>query len=118
MKGFNEALTVEYIPRVLPIGWVAANSNTWMNRSIGLVVILSGEVHNDSRWLHLSVSRQSRVPSYDDLCLVKRVFIGDRKAIQVFPPKAEHVNIHNYCLHLWACLDADSLPDFRVNGGL
>jgi hypothetical protein len=45
------------------------------------------------------------------------MFIGDgRKAIQVFAPVAEHVNIHEFCLHLWHCLDGDPLPDFTRGG--
>lgn len=78
----------------------------------GLRVILSVAREEDGQlWAHLSCSRKSRVPSYDDLCQVRSLFLGDRLAIQLFVPVAQHVNIHAYCLHLWAPLEA-TLPDF------
>ena len=115
---------LDILPRVLPVGWegptCSAALGTWYrNRAQGLVVIGTAEVEADGkRWLHVSVSRRSRMPTYEDLALVKRLFIGPaRKAIQVFPPEAEHVNVHPYALHLWCCLDADPLPDFRRQDG-
>jgi hypothetical protein len=43
----------------------------------GVVVGLSRKrEEDDKRWVHVSCSRKARVPSYDDLALVKRVFIG------------------------------------------
>lgn len=68
--------------------------------------------------MHLSVSRTNRDPSYFDLKRVKELFIGrQRKAVQVFPPEAEHYNHHPYCLHLFAPIDRDPLPDFRHESG-
>lgn len=82
-----------------------------------IFVICSASVENDGkRWIHVSCSSPSRVPKWDDLLLVKDTFIGDRKAIQVFPKKSEYVNYAKTALHLWACLDEDNLPDFRKGG--
>jgi hypothetical protein len=70
-------------------------------------------------WLHVSVSRRKYIPSYADVADVKRVFVGDqRQAVQVFPRADRHVNLHEFCLHLWACLDpaGDGLPDFGKDG--
>lgn len=80
-----------------------------------LMVIVSGNTEADGkRWIHVSYSRPSRIPSYEDLCLVKDRFIGaDRQAISVHPPASQHVNLHATCLHLFHCLDGDGLPDFR-----
>lgn len=78
----------------------------------GLRVILSTDSIRGHRWLHASLSRRNRTPSYDDVHLVKRIFIGDLlSAYQVFPPRTEHVNIHEHCLHLWAPLDGDPFPE-------
>lgn len=78
-----------------------------------LVISTYGREEDEKLWQHVSTSYRNRIPDYDNLCIVKRTFIGqDRKAIQVFPPKAEHVNIHPYCLHLWCCLENDPLPSF------
>lgn len=81
----------------------------------GLAVIVTAEVHDGERWLHVSYSRVDRVPSYGDGIEVKERFIGPaRKAIAVLPPRPEHVNDHPYCLHLFSPLDRDPLPDFRM----
>lgn len=80
----------------------------------GLFVIVGGEKHGGKKWLHVSFSRKSRIPSYDDLLRVKKDFIGeDRKAVMVFPDKDHYVNLHPYCLHLYSCIDGDDgLPEF------
>ena len=81
-------------------------------------VIVSFERHANKWWLHASIARPKMMPTYDDLTELKQTFIGkDRKAIMVLPAEAEHVNIHNYCLHLFACLGEDPLPDFTKGSG-
>lgn len=112
-------------PKRLPKGWSllpppfdeAENGCGYWHES-GLRVLASVLVEKDARrWFHVSCSLASRRPSYEELCTVKAVFVGShRRAIQVFPPKAEHVNFHPYTLHLWCCLDGDGLPDFRRDG--
>lgn len=84
-----------------------------------LVVIRSVSRENDGRhWLHVSVSKQHSLPTYAELCRIKETFIGrDRKAIQIFAPRQEHVNIHPFCLHLFACLEGDPMPDFTSGTG-
>jgi hypothetical protein len=38
---------------------------------------------------------------------VKRTFWEDTEAVmQLHPPRSEHVNYHEYCLHLWRPQDA------------
>jgi len=66
------------------------------------------------RWIHLSIAGADRLPSYEDLCWLKRAFLGEEaKAVMVFPPKSHHVNLHSRCLHLFSCLDEpDPLPEF------
>lgn len=87
-------------------------------KNSALMVVVSGCVERDGRrWVHVSYSRPRRLPSYDDLVLVKERFIGpDRQAISVHPRRDEHVSLHPHCLHLWHCLDGDGLPDFRHMG--
>lgn len=86
----------------------------------GQIVILSYQVEADGRtWAHLSTSYPDRLPTYEELCSAKAMFMGgEQKAIQVFAPESEHCNVHPFCLHLWACLDGDPLPDFRGPGGI
>lgn len=84
----------------------------------GLFIIASaGEYDDGKEWLHVSVSRKSRVPSYDELTRIKRDFIGeDKKAVLVLPEKENHVNIHDYCLHLFYSA-SNPLPEFSAGLG-
>lgn len=85
----------------------------------GLAAILSIAVYGDGkRWVHLSLSRHNRIPDWLDLNMVRDEMLGkDRKALMVLAPESEHVNIHQYCHHLWHCLGEDPLPDFTMGSG-
>ena len=80
-----------------------------------LTVILEVECVDGELWAHLSVGNMTgkRVPSWQELRWCKEYFLGDRKAVQILPPRAEYVNLNPYVLHLYACLERDPLPDFR-----
>lgn len=80
-----------------------------------LSAIVEVECIDGALWAHLSVCCQkpARVPSWDELRWCKEYFLGDRKAVQVLPPRAEYVNLHANVLHLYASLERDPLPDFR-----
>jgi hypothetical protein len=115
-----------FLPKTLPAGWsregkiihTATEQGAFYRSKDGLVVAVSAKrEEDDKRWLHVSCSRKARMPSYEDLTVVKRVFVGpERFAYQVFAPASEHYSLHPFCLHLWACLDAGErgavLPDF------
>lgn len=110
------------LPRVLPSDWVIlqrfGDGYACQSRS-GLRVICSTADFPDGRdWLHVSVSRVDRLPTYQELKIVKNIFIGaDKFAYQVFASDSEHVNIHEFCLHLWCPLTGDlPLPDFTRGG--
>lgn len=73
--------------------------------------------HGGHEWLHVSMSHDKSLPTYEEMKEVKHIFVGDeRTAVQIFPKRSQHVNIHDFCLHLWVCLDADLLPDFGEYG--
>jgi len=80
-----------------------------------LRVIVSVEQHSDGRWLHVSISRADRLPSWDELKRVKADFMGDRWAVQFLPPASHYVNEHPNCLHLWHNLD--ETPSFFSGDG-
>ena len=53
-------------------------------------------------WEHVSVSHQNRVPTWEEMCMVKDIFFYDEEAvIQYHPSKSQYVNKHPYTLHLW-----------------
>ena len=83
----------------------------------GVVVMASVARYDNTEWLHISFSRKNRMPDYKDIQLVKSNFIGaDKKAIMVFPEQKNHVNICEYCLHLFYSAD-NPLPDFSGGTG-
>lgn len=103
--------------RGLPNGWIKLAQRPdgiFYEYRTGLRALVSVAREKDGRdWVHLSLSRPNRMPTYEDMCLVKDLFIGENElAIQVFVPKDRHVNLHPNCLHLWHCLDGDPVPDF------
>lgn len=110
-------------PRILPPLWEEMDrsddgSARYFARTLKLMTILSCCIENDGRaWLHLSVSHQARIPRWTELAEAKRVFIGDREAYQIMPPKERYVNINARVLHVFALLDGDALPDFTRGTG-
>ena len=84
-----------------------------------MVLLVSGAEEEDGkRWLHLSVSRRDRLPSWPELREVKNLFLGrEVMAVQVLPIESKYVNIHPNVLHLWRCVDADPCPDFTHGTG-
>lgn len=110
----------ECLPHVLPSGWrlyaggrSGDDGACYVHRGLSLSAIVSFALEDDGkRWAHLSIASPHALPSWDRLRECKDLFLGDRKAIMVLPQKADYVNIHEYCLHLFACLDGDGPPDF------
>lgn len=53
-------------------------------------------------WDHVSVSHQSRPPTWSEMEFIKRRFFRDNEtAMQLHVPPADHINRHPNCLHLW-----------------
>lgn len=53
-------------------------------------------------WEHVSVSLQTRCPTWDEMCWIKDLFFEDEETVlQFHPPKSEYVDFHPFCLHLW-----------------
>jgi hypothetical protein len=119
-----------FVPR-LPLGWnrLVAPGPAFRLDSPGnphhdLAAFMSVGRESDGRlWMHVSVSHPRRMPGWEDLQLVKGLFIGKRFAYQVHPPKDRHYTLTGpgragRVLHLWAPLEGDpSLPDFLAARG-
>jgi hypothetical protein len=120
-----------WLPTVLPAGWTEIHTGAWTGgvrdrdyarayqKHATLLVLVSCATQTDGHpWLHVSVSRKNReIPTWTVMSEVKDLFIGEaRTAIQVHPPRVKHISIHPGVLHLWACLDAEVLPDFSAGG--
>ena len=107
-----------------PKGWLKARETPcghyWVHMKLKLQVYQTVVEKDGQIWMHTSVSRPKKssawkLPSYEDLARVRKVFVGDRPAIQIFPSSEEHVNLQNV-LHLYTPLENASLnlPDFRI----
>ena len=97
---------------------VVTNQDGMGFRKGSLTVIYSISKELDGKeWLHVSLARPNKYPPYEEIKYVKNIFIGENKAIMVFPEAKEHINIHNYCMHLFTCLDGNPLPDFTRGMG-
>jgi hypothetical protein len=86
--------------RVYPAGYEAQNRQNGMLqiRDRGLAVVFS----DGGGWQHVSVSRRSRTPSYEDMDWIKRQFWSDDCTVmQLHVAREDHVNCHPHCLHLW-----------------
>jgi len=96
-----------YAPIILPAPWCDVTPKGFIpfgkafTNARGLRVIFSVEHRSgEDHWLHVSVSRKDRIPSWEDLKQVKNLFIGPaRTAIQILPKADEYVNYHKYTLH-------------------
>lgn len=106
----------------LPAGWHVKLGTAEIiyvrNPARELIVGCSEAIEKDGRrWRHVSASKPKRVPNYEEMCLVKNIFIGEEvEAYQVGAPKSRHVSIHPNCLHWWAPMDSPVLPDFSMGG--
>jgi hypothetical protein len=62
-------------------------------------------------WLHMSVTRSNRLPSWEDLVIAREELgFKDRMFVQLLPPTKYWLNVHKYCLHLFSRMDGDTVP--------
>ena len=53
-------------------------------------------------WEHVSVSLNTRCPTWDEMCFIKNLFWDVEDCVmQLHPPQSEWVNNHPFTLHLW-----------------
>ncbi len=53
-------------------------------------------------WDHVSVSFPNRLPTWDEMAEIKRMFFKpDEVCVEFHPLEEEYVNLHRYCLHIW-----------------
>lgn len=109
----------------LPPGWEAGfphpGNAVYLNRKRDLRILISVTDYDDNLWVHVSYSHGKRMPNQETTNYVKKHFIGDHlEAIAVYPPQSRHVNVHEFCLHLWAPLEdaGKTWPNFENDSAL
>ena len=82
------------------------------------LIISDGEELDGEYWRHISIAHQERMPKYEELVIAKREFAGsDERGYLIFPPEKDHVNIHEFALHLFCPIEHDPLPDLTHGTG-
>jgi len=57
---------------------------------------------NDDGWDHVSVSRTTSCPNWEEMEFIKRLFFEENETCwQYHVPVADHINVHPYVLHIW-----------------
>lgn len=97
-----------------PEGWTEVPTPAVMQIVPGVLVaktfakgpvtaIFTTENHGGKIIRHVSVARRDRLPIWDEIKAARAAFFEDRHNVaQFLPPQAEYVNVHQFCLHLWA----------------
>jgi hypothetical protein len=69
-------------------------------------------------WDHVSVSRSTRCPNWQEMEHIKRLFFKEEEvAMQLHVAPKDHISVHPFCLHLWRPLDAEiPLPPSMMVG--
>lgn len=78
------------------------NNGCFIVRSLKISGQLKCIASDGEAWEHVSISRHDRCPTWEEMCLIKDLFWDDDDfVVQMHPPKKDHVNFSQYCLHLW-----------------
>ena len=68
----------------------------------GTCSVIWSENEDGMEQVSVSPKKKFRVPTWDDMCVLKDVFFEDEEeAYQIHPKKSEYVNVVENCLHLW-----------------
>jgi hypothetical protein len=66
------------------------------------------DIAEQNRWDHVSVSLPDRCPTWEELEFIKRLFFERHEcAMQLHVPPRDHVNNHEFCLHIWRPIDVE-----------
>ena len=82
-------------------------ATVWQHKLTDLRVLRSKSTLRDgSTWIHVSVSRPDRLPSWEEISKVRDEFLGEQvEAYHVVPARKDYINVHSYCLHIWTPID-------------
>lgn len=87
--GANGAFRIPYGGTILHV--ISSDGSGW--KEIGL----AGEP-----WEHVSVSLRVRTPNWEEMEFIRKLFwTSEETVIQFHVPAKDHVNMHEYVLHMW-----------------
>ena len=110
----------QLLPRIQYPGWFREREHEgrmlrMLSRNVEMAFFTSTDdlrvmlTLEEGGWLHMSVSRPDVLPTWDELKMVKQLWLGDRFAVQIFPPKEHWLNFHEYTLHLFCRVDGEPI---------
>jgi hypothetical protein len=111
---------IETHPEVVAQPYVVGLGTYLQPQRDGLRAIVTLDLADDlgaGNWLHLSVSRARRLPTWGDL-VSTRDALGYEELyfLQQLPPRRHWLNVHPYCLHLLHRLDQEAVPRLLWEG--
>lgn len=67
---------------------------------LGRCFVLVSPPNRDKGW-HLSISHPDRYPTWDEVAKARYDLVPDEaQMVMHLPPRAEYINIHNFCFQL------------------
>jgi hypothetical protein len=82
--------------------WFMAHSARVTLPDCGTCSVIWSDCEDGMEHVSVSPKKQFRIPSWDDMCVLKDIFFEDEEeAYQIHPKKSQYVNAVENCLHLW-----------------
>lgn len=67
----------------------------------GDILVIVSHSEEEGGW-HLSMSKKKSLPTYEEIKDMRYKLLPNRiYACEIFPPRTEFVNLHEFCRHLW-----------------
>ena len=67
-----------------------------------LKVIVAPMNNDECKWEHVSVSKQTSCPTWEEMCYVKNLFWSkDEVVVQFHPDEKNYIDTCGTCLHMW-----------------
>ena len=66
-----------------------------------LRILVSMDKTHHGMLRHMSISREDRYPSWDEIVEAKGVFFGDVDTMMIMPKMKDYINVSNNCFHVW-----------------
>lgn len=83
------------------------------DRDLQVIASITVCPQDNETWLHVSISRESRRPNYDDVARVKHTFVGPKyTAYEIFPPAIIGNKMNRTNRHIWCPITKNPMPEF------
>lgn len=106
-------------PADLPLEFALRMAPNTQAYRLGQCSVITSPPYMSRGW-HMSIAHRSRYPTWDEIAAAWYGTVPDadnRIACMVLPPKAEYINLHNFCFQIHE-LQKDESGLVRLEGGL